>query len=47
VSRLAILIGGFLFIAAGIITLFSDRNWQGALFLFALGAALLVFFLKG
>ena len=46
-SRLAIILGGCIFIAAGIVTLFSDLNWQGALFLLAIGIGLIIFFVKG
>jgi len=45
-SRLAIILGGCIFIAAGFVTLFSDWNWQGALFLWAIGIALIIFFVK-
>jgi hypothetical protein len=44
-SRLAIILGGFIFIALGIVVLFSD--WQAALVLLAIGGALLVFFFRG
>ena len=46
-ARLAIVIGGVLFIAAGIIVLIPGFNWQVALVLFAIGFALLLFFFKG
>lgn len=45
--RLTIVIAGFLFIAGGLVTLFSNWNWQGALFLFAIGAGALIFVFKG
>ena len=44
--KLAIIIGGCLFIAAGIVELING-NWQGALFLIAIGAGLVIFFLRG
>lgn len=46
-AKLAIVLGGVLFIAAGIITLIPNLNWQAALILFALGIGLLLFFFKG
>ena len=45
-GRLVIILAGLLFIVAGIITLISDKNWQSALFLFAIGAAFLIFFFR-
>lgn len=44
-SRLGLIVGGLLFLVAGIITLFSG-NWQGALFLFAIGAGLVIYYLR-
>ena len=46
-ARLAVVLGGVLFIAAGIIVLIPHFNWQAALVLFALGFGLLLFFFKG
>ena len=43
---LAIIVGGCIFIAVGLVVLFSDFNWQGALVLFAIGIGLILFFLK-
>jgi hypothetical protein len=43
---LANVVGGLVFIAAGIITLFSAFNWQAALILFAIGIGLLLFAFK-
>lgn len=40
------LIGGAIFIAAGLIALFSGFNWQAALILFAIGIGLLLFAFK-
>jgi hypothetical protein len=45
-AKLAIILAGLLFIAAGIIVLFSG-NWQSALFLFAIGIAFVIFFFRG
>jgi hypothetical protein len=45
--RLAIAVGGCLFIVAAIVVLFSEFNWIGALFLVAVGIGLLLFFFKG
>ncbi len=44
-GRLAVIVGGCIFIAAGIIVVFT--NWQGALFLLAIGVGLLLFAFKG
>jgi hypothetical protein len=46
-SRLTVIIGGCIFVAAAIIALVSDHNWQGSLFLFAIGIGFLIFFFKG
>lgn len=42
-SKLAIVIAGCLFIAGAIVTFFNDWNWQGALFLLAIGVGALIF----
>ena len=46
-GRLAIIVGGCVLIAAGFTVLFPEFNWQGALFLFAVGIGLLLFAFKG
>ena len=46
-SSLAAIVGGFIFIAVSIIALVSDKNWQGALLLFAIGAGLLLYAFRG
>lgn len=46
-SRLAIIVGGCVFIAVGITVLFPTFNWQGALVLVAVGIGLLLFAFKG
>jgi|GEM_PF-4533893 membrane protein implicated in regulation of membrane protease activity len=46
-ARLAIIVGGCVLIAAGIVVLFPEFNWQGAIFLFAVGVGLLLFAFKG
>jgi hypothetical protein len=46
-TSLGAIVGGFLFIAVSIITLISDKNWQGALLLFAIGAGLLLYAFRG
>ena len=45
--RLAIIVGGCIFLAAGLITIFSDFNWQAGLILLAIGIGLIVFFFFG
>lgn len=45
-TRFTIILGGFLFIAASIVTLISDKNWQSALFLFAIGAAFIIVYIR-
>jgi hypothetical protein len=42
-AKLAIVIAGCLFVAGAIVTFFSNWNWQGALFLLAIGAGALIF----
>jgi len=44
---LTIIVGGCLFVAAGFVVLFSQFNWQGALFLFAIGIGFLLYAFKG
>jgi uncharacterized membrane protein YjjP (DUF1212 family) len=46
-SRLGLVISGFVFIAAAIIVLFSGGGWDAALILFAVGAAILYFYSRG
>jgi hypothetical protein len=46
-GRLVVFIAGIIFIVGGIITLISDKNWQGALFLLAIGAGAVFFVFKG
>lgn len=43
---LPVIVGGCLFIAASLVVLFSDFNWQSALFLLAVGIGLLLFAFK-
>lgn len=45
-SRLGLTVAGFIFIAAAVISFFSNFNWQAALILLAIGAGILVFILK-
>ena len=45
--RLAIIIGGLIFIVLGIIVLIPNFNWQAALVLIAIGVGLLIFFFRG
>ncbi len=45
-GRLIIIIAGLLFIATGFVALFSDHNWQTAIFLFAIGIGFLVYFFR-
>jgi len=46
-SRLALWIGAFIFIAAALVALFSDWNWQTALILAAIGIGIIFFVAKG
>ena len=46
-SKLVAIIGGCLFLAVAVIVLVSDKNWQGALLLAAIGAGLLLFVFRG
>jgi hypothetical protein len=42
-EKLVIAIAGCLFIAGALVTFFSNWNWQGALFLLAIGVGALLF----
>ena len=46
-SRLALWIGGFIFIAAALVALFTDWSWQSALILGFVGIAIIFFLIKG
>jgi hypothetical protein len=46
-SRLALWIGGLIFIAAAIVVLFSGGGWQSALVLAAVGAGIVFFLVRG
>ncbi len=46
-SRLALYIGGAIFIAAAVLVLFSGWNWQSAIILAAIGAGIIFFLVKG
>jgi hypothetical protein len=46
-SRLVIIVAGCIFLAIAVIVLVSDKNWQGALLLAAIGAGLLLFIFRG
>lgn len=46
-DRLGLWIAGFVFIAAGVIELFSGFNWQIALVLLAIGLGILYFQSRG
>ena len=45
--KLAIIVGGCIFVAAGLITIFSDFNWQAGLVLLAIGVGFIIFYIKG
>jgi hypothetical protein len=46
-SKLAVFVGGCLFLAAAVVVLVLDKNWIGALFLGAIGVGLLLFGFRG
>jgi membrane protein implicated in regulation of membrane protease activity len=46
-ARLGLWVAAFIFIVAGILVLFPGFNWQVSLILFAFGAAILFFLIKG
>jgi len=45
--RLGIIVLACVLLAAGTVAVFSDWNWQGAVFSIAVGVALLIYYLRG
>jgi len=46
-SRLALWVGGMIFIAAAIVVLFSGGSWQTGVILIAFGVGIIFFLVKG